>query len=71
MLVILLFDPFPKDYCLSERFYTVKNNFGCIEDEFFAMSIGPKYIWKKTKKLWSSLNILGIALQPQLISENS
>ena len=35
---ILFFDTCPKDYCLSERFYTVKNNFGCIEHESIAMS---------------------------------
>ena len=41
---ILLFDTFPKDYCLSERFYTVKNNFGCIEHEFIAMSFNRSKI---------------------------
>ena len=35
---ILLFDTCSKEYCLSERFYTVINNFGCIENESIAKS---------------------------------
>ena len=41
---ILLFYTFSKDDCLSERLYTVKNNFGCIEHESIAISFNRSKI---------------------------